>query len=91
MASDVKALKRPCQGKIRAILKYIMLNYLKYIFAGNNDIMVATPGRFGAHLRETPGFAKECEYVKVCVYVCVLAYVCVCEREIKRKREREKI
>mmetsp|Transcript_32234 Transcript_32234/g.46506 ORF Transcript_32234/g.46506 Transcript_32234/m.46506 type:complete len:725 (+) Transcript_32234:137-2311(+) len=32
---------------------------------GSNDIIVATPGRMLAHLKETPGFANQCTAVKV--------------------------
>jgi len=32
---------------------------------GNNDIIVATPGRMLAHLKETPGFADQVKNVKV--------------------------
>ncbi len=34
---------------------------------GNSDIIVATPGRMGAHLKETAGFAQQMKGVKVFV------------------------
>eukprot|EP01038_Epipyxis_sp_PR26KG_P013359 gene13359-17918_t len=33
-----------------------------------NDIIVGSPGRILAHLKETPGFAKMCEGVKVLIF-----------------------
>lgn len=38
---------------------------LKHQGEGHNDIIVATPGRMVAHLRETPGFAEMVKGVKV--------------------------